>query len=162
MAKSLVTGIAQSSDPADLENCLCKEAQVDCSKISVITRDAPSQGHVDSLLTFMHVGQQHATTDTVSSVVTGGTGIMTNYSGPEIPNISADTRYVGFFSEPHIIDYLADVPIPEDEVQNYNDAIEMGRSVVTHPADPHEAPEVEQKFKEAGLRNVKTFPAQDR
>ena len=159
MPDRLVTGIAQSSDPSELEETLCKK--VDCSRVSVITRDARTAGHDDSLLNFMHVGQEHTTTDTVHDVITGGTGIMTNFSGPEIPNISADTRYVGFFAEPHIIDYLKDVPIPEDQVQNYNDAIEAGRSVVTHPVEAHEAAEVEQKFKDAGLRNVKTFSGTD-
>jgi len=157
VADHLVAGIAQSSQPAHLQDTLCNKPPVNCDKLSVITKDTPTEEHESSILSFLHVGQEHTTTDTVHNVITGGTGIMTNFSGPEIPNISADARYVGFFAEPHIIDHLADFPIPEDQVQNYNDAIEAGRSVVTYKAEPQEAPGVAQTFKDAGLKNVKTF-----
>lgn len=156
MAEHLVTGIAQSSDPEHLEDQLCKE-HVDCDKLAVITKDSPTDQHHESVLSYMHVGQNHATSDVDHDVISGGTSILTNYSGPEIPNISSDNRYVGFFAEPHIIDHLAAYAIPEDQVQNYNDAIEAGRSVVVYKATPGEAPSVEQTFKEAGLANVKTF-----
>lgn len=156
MAEHLVTGIAQSSDPAHLEDALCKE-HMDCDKMAVITKDEPTDLHHESVLTFMHVGQEHATTDVDHEVIAGGEAILTNIMGPQVPNISADTRYVGFFAEPHIIDHLADYAIPEDQVQNYNDAIEAGRSVVVYKADRAEAPQVEQTFKDAGLKNVKTF-----
>ena len=157
MAEHLVTGIAQSSDPAHLEDALCAKEQVDCDKIAVITKDSPSDAHQESVLTFMHVGQEHATTDVNHEVIAGGEGILTNISGPQVPNISADTRYIGFFAEPHIIDHLMDFAIPEDQVQNYNDAIEAGRSVVVYKATPAEAGAVAQTFKDAGLKNVKTF-----
>jgi rhodanese-related sulfurtransferase len=156
LAEHLVTGIAQTSDPEHLEDKLCKE-NVDCDKLAVITKDSPTDQHHESVLTFMHVGQEHVTSDVDHSVITGGESILTNYSGPEIPNISSDNRYIGFFAEPHIIDHLAEYAIPEDQVQNYNDAIEAGRSVVVYKADPAEAPTVAQTFKEAGLANVKTF-----
>ena len=135
MAEKLVTGIAQSSDPGQLEDSLCNTPSVNCDKLAVITKDAPSSEHEESIVTFMHVGQGHATTDAAHDVITGSTGILT------------------------IIDHLADWPIPQDQIQNYNDAIEAGRSVVTYKADPDEAPGVEQTFRDAGLRNVKTFEA---
>lgn len=156
MAEHLVTGIAQSSDPSTLEDALCSKPVLDCDKLSVITKDSPTSEHEESLLTFMHVGQDHETSDVPHGVVTGGTGILTTID-PQVPNISSDNRYIGFFAEPHIIDHLADWPIPEDQVQNYNDAIEMGRSVVTYKADTGESPQVEQAFRDAGLKNVKTF-----
>ena len=162
MAEHLVTGIAQTSDPEHLENALCNQEPVDCDKLAVITKDEPSDDHEDSIINFLHVGQGHATTDTSHSVIAGGDAIMTNFGDPNVPNMSADTRYVGFFAEPHIIDHLADFPeIPEDQVQNYNDAIEAGRSVVVYKADPAEASAVEQTFKDAGLANVKTFEGKD-
>ena len=157
MAEHLVTGIAQSSDPAHLENALCAEEAVDCDKLAVITKDEPTDQHHESVVTFMHVGQGHATSDVQHEVITGGESILTNFGDPQVPNISADNRYIGFFAEPHIIDHLADYAIPQDQVQNYNDAIEAGRSVVVYKADKAEAPGVEQTFKDAGLKNVKTF-----
>jgi hypothetical protein len=156
VAEHLVTGIAQTSSPEHLEDALCKQP-VDCDKLAVITKDAPTDQHHESVLNFMHVGQTHATTDVQHEVITGGEGILTNFGDPQVPNISSDNRYIGFFAEPHIIDHLAEYAIPEDQVQNYNDAIEAGRSVVVYKAAPAEAPAVEQTFKEAGLKNVKTF-----
>lgn len=157
MADQLVTGIAQSSDPAQLEGVLCAKPQIDCDKVAVITKDSPTTTHDDSVLRFLHVGESHATTDTDSAVISGGTGILTDAGGVNVPNISSDTRYVGFFAHPQIIDHLADWPIPEEVAQNYNDAIEAGRSVVTYKAEPQDASGAEQAFKDAGLRNVKTF-----
>ena len=158
MAEHLVTGIAQSSDPSQLEDVLCEKPNVDCDRIAIITKETPTAQHEESIFSYLHVGQDHETSDQTTQVVTGrSSAIMTNYSGPQIPNISSDMRYVGFFAEPHIIDHLADYAIPADEVQNYNDAIEMGRSVVVYKAGPGEAPAVEQALKDAGLRNVKTF-----
>lgn len=156
MAEHLVTGIAQSSSPGHLEDALCKE-NVDCGKMAVITRDEPTDMHHESVLNYMHVGQEHATTDVQHEVIAGGEGILTNWGDPQVPNVSSDNRYIGFFAEPHIIDHLAQYAIPQDQVQNYNDAIEAGRSVVVYKADPGEAPAVEQTFKDAGLKNVQTF-----
>lgn len=157
MAEHLVTGIAQTSNPSTLEDALCNEEAVDCEKMAVITKDEPTDEHHESVLTFMHVGQEHITTDTAHDVITGGEAILTNFGDPQVPNISSDTRYVGFFAEPHIIDHLADYAIPRDEVQNYNDAIEAGRSVVIYKADKSEAPAVAETFKAAGLKNVRTY-----
>ena len=156
MAEQLVTGIAQTSNPDHLEDALCKE-NVDCDKLAVITKDQPTDQHQESVLTFMHVGEQHATSDVQHEVIAGGESILTNFGDPQVPNISSDNRYIGFFAEPHIIDHLAQYAIPSDQVQNYNDAIEAGRSVVVYKAAPGEAPSVEQTFKDAGLANVKTF-----
>jgi len=156
LAEHLVTGISHTSDPAHLEDALCKEP-VDCDKMAVITKDEPTDVHHESVLNFMHVGQDHATSDVQHEVIAGGESILTNFGDPQVPNISADNRYIGFFAEPHIIDHLFQYAIPEDQVQNYNDAIEAGRSVVVYKATPGEAPEIEQTFKDAGLKNVKTF-----
>lgn len=157
MAEHLVTGIAQTSDPSHLEDTLCGNEAVNCDKIAVITKDEPTEEHEESILTFMHVGREHSTTDVSHEVIVGGEAILTNFGDPQVPNISSDNRYVGFFAEPHIIDHLADYAIPHDQVQNYNDAIEAGRSVVVYKADKAEAPGIEQTFKDAGLKNVKTF-----
>ncbi len=157
MAEHLVTGIAQTSNPEHLEDTLCENETVNCDKLAVITKDPPTDLHQESVLTFMHVGQGHETSDVQHEVIAGGEAILTNWGDPQVPNISSDNRYVGFFAEPHIIDHLAEYAIPEDQVQNYNDAIEAGRSVVVYKAEPAEAPNVEQTFKDAGLKNVKTF-----
>ena len=151
----LVTGIAQTSQPAEIETMLCNV--LDCQRIVVITADSPGVAHDNSMLTFIHAADQAQTTDVSHDVIRGSAAIMTEAGGVNVPGISSDTRFVGYFAHPHIIDHLADWPIPSDQVENYNDAIEAGRAVVTYKAAPGEAADVEQKFKEAGLKNVKTF-----
>jgi hypothetical protein len=158
VAEHLVTGIASTSSPEQLESALSGKAVVDVDKIAVITKDSPTEEHEESVLRYLHVGQPHTTSDVEHDVITGGESILTNWGDPQVPNISSDTRYVGFFAEPHIINHLGEWPIPEDQAQNYNDAIEMGRSVVLYKAESGEAPAVEQTFKDAGLKNVKSFP----
>jgi len=153
----LVTGISQTSEPAQIEDTLCSKEAVDCDKLAVITKDSPSEQHENSIIQFLHAGQSAQTTDVSHDVIRGRAAIMTDAGGVNVPGISSDSRYIGFFAEPHIIDHLADWPIPQDQIQNYNDAIEAGRSVVTYKADPEEASGVEQAFKDAGLKNVKTF-----
>lgn len=153
----LVTGIAQTTNPAELQGALCDV--LDCHRVIVITSDSPGAEHENSMMNFIHAADMAQTTDTSSDVIRGSAAIMTNLDGVNVPGISSDTRFVGYFAHPHIIDHLADWPIPTDQVQNYNDAIEAGRAVVTYKASPDEAPAAEQAFKDAGLKNVKTFGA---
>ncbi len=157
MAEQVITGIAQSSEPEHIESTVCAQEPVDCERVAVITKDTATQAHADSIVRFIHAGDFAQTTDTSHDVIRGNTGIMTDMGGVNIPGISSDMRYFGFFAHPEIIDHFADVPIPQDQVQNYNDAIEAGRGVVTYKASPEEAPGVEQAFRDAGLKNVKTF-----
>lgn len=160
MSEHLVTGISQTSNPSQLEDALCDQEPVDCDRLAVITKDSPTAEHEESVLTFIHADEGHGTTDTSGSVITGYSGIMTDAGGVNVPGISSDTRYVGFFASPHVIDHLSDWHIPADQIENYNEAIEAGRSVVTYKATSSEAPEVEQAFKDAGLKNVQTFESQ--
>lgn len=156
----LVTGISQTSQPARLEDSLCKDNAIDCNKLSVITKDAPSREHEDSVLTFIHASESHNTTDTSSAVTSGYSGILTNIDGVNVPGISSDTRYVSFFASPHVINHLADWAIPSDRIDNYNEAIQAGRSVVTYRAALGEAAGIEKAFRNAGLSNVSTFPGE--
>ncbi|HET9097212.1 MAG TPA: hypothetical protein VFN37_11150, partial [Candidatus Baltobacteraceae bacterium] len=98
MAEHLVTGIAQSSNPQQLEDALCGQDTVNCDKLAVITKDAPTDMHHESMLTYMHVGQGHPTSDVQHEVIAGGESILTNFGDPQVPNISSDNRYVGFFA----------------------------------------------------------------
>ncbi|GAC1613716.1 MAG: hypothetical protein NVS9B12_14840 [Vulcanimicrobiaceae bacterium] len=154
----LVTGIAQTSAPDELHTMLCDI--LDCSRVVIITSDSPSKEHDNAMMSFIHAADSAQTTDTSSDVIRGSAAIMTNIDGVNVPGISSDSRFVGYFAHPHIIDHLSDWPIPKDQVDNYNEAIDAGRSVVTFKAAPAEAPKVEQAFKDAGLKNVKTFESE--
>ena len=153
----LVTGISQETAPNKIEDALCARPPVDCTRVHVITGEPPTEEHESSILQFLHASEYAQTSDVSHDVIRGDTAIMTEAGGVNVPGISADSRYVGYFAQPHIIDHLADWPIPEDQIQNYNEAIDAGRAVVTYKAEPSEAPQVEKAFKDAGLKNVKTF-----
>ena len=150
----LVTGIAQTSAPQELHTMLCNV--LDCNRVVVITADSPGEEHGNALMSFIHAGDAQ-TTDVSSDVIRGNAAIMTDAGGVNIPGISSDSRFIGYFAHPRVIDHLSDWPIPKDQVDNYNDAIDAGRSVVTVKASAAEAPQIEQVFKDAGLKNVKTF-----
>ena len=151
----LVTGIAATSAPDELHSMLCDI--VDCHRVVVITQDSPGEEHENAMMSFIHAADEAQTTDVSHDVIRGNAAIMTDAGGVNVPGISADSRFIGYFAHPHVIDHLADWPIPQDQVENYNEAIDAGRSVVTFKASADEAPQVEQAFKEAGLKNVKTF-----
>jgi len=151
----LVTGIAPTSKPSQIEEMLC--SVLDCNRVVIISQYSAGEHQENSALNFIHAANDAQTTDTSSDVVRGNAAIMTNLDGVNVPGISSDTRFVGYFAHPKIIDHLGDWPIPRDQVDNYNEAIEAGRAVVTYKAAPEDAPQVEQTFKDAGLKNVKTF-----
>lgn len=155
----IVVGIAPTAQPEELEETL--STGVDHQRLAVITKSTPTQAHEESPIHFIHVheGLPHDTTDVDHETILGDEAILTDAGGVNVPNISADTRYVSFFTHPEVIDHLAGYPMPSDVVENYNDAIDEGRSVVVYKAQPPEAPAVEQQFKDAGLKNVKTFPS---
>lgn len=155
--QQLVTGISPESEPKKIEQALSSNPLLDLAKLAVITKAAPTPAHLESVINFIHAGDYAQTSDVSHDVIRGDTAIMTDAGGVNVPGISSDTRYIGFFAQPHIIDHLADWPIPQDQIENYNDAIEEGRTVVTYKAPPAEAPQVEQAFKDAGFKNVKTF-----
>jgi len=151
----LVTGIAPTSAPDELHSMLCDV--LDCQRVVVITQDSPGVEHENAMMSFIHAADEAQTTDVSHDVIRASAAIMTDAGGVNVPGISADSRFVGYFAHPHIIDHLGGWPIPKDQVDNYNEAIDAGRSVVTFKAAPEEAPKVEQVFKDAGLKNVKTF-----
>ena len=156
----LVVGIAPTAEPAELERTLSRDPYRQ-DRLAVITREAPTPDHEECALRFIHVhiGLPHETTDVDHDTLLGDSGILTDTGGVNVPNISADVRYAGFFAHPDVVDHLAGYPIPLDEVENYNEAIEAGRTVILYKAQPDEHTTVEQQFKDAGLKNVKSFPS---
>ena len=151
----LVTGISPETEPKKIEDALCARQPVDCSRVHLI-KGAPAEEHTASILQSIHSSEYAQTSDVSHDVIRDDTAITTEAGGVNVPGISSDSRYVGFFAQPHIVDHWADW-ISEDQIQNYNDAIAAGRAVVTYEAEPSEAPQVEQALKDAGIKNVKTF-----
>ncbi|HTU69743.1 MAG TPA: hypothetical protein VMF11_05430 [Candidatus Baltobacteraceae bacterium] len=138
---AFVTGIAPTQDVGELEKLLGGIAGVDRSKFVVITSAEPSDEHDDSFLQFAHV-------DDDALILDGG--------GTRVPDLETHTTSLGYLGHPHVVHHVGTLPIPDDEADNYNDAIENGRTVVAYPVDGN-ASGVETAFHGAGLAHVKTF-----
>jgi hypothetical protein len=138
-----VTGIAPTQDVNELEKILGNIPSIDHSKLVVITNADRTDEHDDSFLNFIHASME----DDRYIVSSGGTGV---------PDLEVRTEHLGYLGHPHVVQHVGTLPIPEDEADNYNDAIENGRSVVAYPADGNSAA-IQAEFRSAGLAHVKTF-----
>lgn len=140
---AFVTGIAPTQDVAELEKLLGGLSGLDRSKFVVITSEDQSDEHDDSFLEFVHAS--------------GDDRQFLGDDSSNVPGISRSTPTLGgYLSHPHFIRRVGNLPIPDDEADNYNDAIDEGRTLVAYPADGN-ASQVETAFKSAGLAHVKTF-----
>lgn len=157
MSDQLVTGIFPSSDVSELERALGASAGVDHSKLSVITSHARTQTYDDSFLNFVHVAE-YLQEDTIADDMTHGTGEMTDSGGTSVPGLTGGGVQT-MAPMPHrpALNYLAGLPIPEDQIDNYNAAIEGGRAVATYRCSDAEAAAIQAAFRDAGLRNVRAF-----
>jgi hypothetical protein len=137
-----VTGIAQTQNVNDLEKLLGGIEGLDTTKFVVITSADRTDEHDDSFIEFVHAaGDDH---------------IILDSGGTQMPGLEIATDKLGYLGHPHVIQHVGSLPIPDDEADNYNDAIDDGRSVVAYVADGN-APRLEAEFRKAGLAHVKTF-----
>jgi hypothetical protein len=143
---AFVTGIAQTQDVNDLEKLLGGIAGLDRSKFVVITKCDRTDEHDDSFIAFIHAV---ADTEGQNSLILGG-------GGTGVPDMETSTLTLGYLGHPHVIQHVGNLPIPEDEADNYNDAIDNGRTVVAYPVDG-DAAAVQTAMRNAGLAHVKTF-----
>lgn len=146
MPEFLVTGIAPTSDPAQLE-ALIEQCNCDRERLAIITKASTQAGRR---------GVDHAGGATLAASST----IMTGSSGTGVPGMSSSGASLSSSGRGEVQDYLGGLPlIPSDQAHNFNVAIAEGRSLVTYKAEPDEASTVEAAFRQAGLRNVKIFKA---
>jgi hypothetical protein len=145
MAECLVTGIAPTSDPAELEKLFAGRT-LDTTRLAIIGK-ATQPG-----TPYEHLGMVGGTLSTSSTIMTGsgGTGV------PGMGSSGASFSSSGAHGE--VPNYLGGLPmIPADQAEHFNIAIAEGRSLVTYKAEEPEAMDVQALFREAGLRNVKVF-----
>jgi hypothetical protein len=141
----VVTGISQDGDTAALEAAL-KAAGLPLDPIQIIGPDDSTQG-------------------AASSMGLGNPGLMTGGGqGTGVPGVTSGVPSAGgygtrYFRNEALGDRLADLEIPDDELDNYVDALQAGRSVVAYFAKPGTVAQVETIFRspEMGLVKVKTF-----
>ncbi|MGA8533267.1 MAG: hypothetical protein WB615_04085 [Candidatus Tumulicola sp.] len=156
MSQGLVVGIFAGSDPAAIEAALSAQ-QIDLSKVKVL-RSASAATPADdaSELDFVDVAE-NMESNSLSDDMTKGMGIMGDAGGTGVPMGRGsslgplDSR--GGASQ----NYLSGLAIPDDEADNFNEAIEDGRAVIVYPDAGADADKLAAGFKAAGLKNVRSY-----
>jgi len=139
---AFVTGIAPTQNVDDLEKAIGSMTGLDHSKFVVITKADRTDEHDDSFLQFVHAASEDH--------------LLLGDGGTSVPDMNIPTSQLGYLGHPHVIQHVGALPIPEDEADNYNDAIDDGRTVVAYPVDGSSTA-IEGAFRAAGLAHVKTF-----
>lgn len=139
----VVTGISQNGDITALEAAL-KTAGLPLDPIQLIGPDDSTQGAASSM------GMTNPGLNIGGGQGTGVPGITS-----ASPTMGGSTRY---FRNEALTDRLGDLEIPDDEMDNYVDALQAGRSVVAYFAKPETLAQVEGIFRaDTGLLKIKTF-----
>jgi hypothetical protein len=157
MASQLIVGIFPSTDAAALEKALSGVPGLDRERLRVYAADAGAAPQGSSVQ-FTLVKPDPA--EELSPELTHGTGVMTDFGGTDVPGVtdSREQSLSDFGDEQQFPNYLASAPIPDDEVDNYNEALAEGRSVVTYSvASDAETADMQRALRAAGLRNVEAF-----
>jgi hypothetical protein len=144
----VVTGISQDGNTDALEQSL-KSAGLSLEQLEVLGPD-----EADSIATGGHID----TTIITGGGLESGTGVP-GLTGSGIPGITSAPRLggVGSTAGDSLWDRLADFAIPDDEVENYVEALEAGSSIVAFHGDTKNVAKVEGLFGSAGLTKIKTF-----
>jgi hypothetical protein len=153
VATGLVIGIFSETDAKALEDAL-KAQQIDVSKVKVFASDGAESK--SSPMRFVNVVHS----ETLSPEMTEGTGVMQDF-GTAVPGLGDRAERSGpiysFEEGDEGKHYLADYPVPDDEVENFDDAITDGRAVVLYPDAGADAPKIAAAFEAAGLHNVRSY-----
>jgi hypothetical protein len=92
-----------------------------------------------------------------SDDMTKGKGILADSGGTDVPGLGGRGPSLSSFQHADRPNYLTAFPIPDDEVDNFNGAIDEGRAVIAYPDAGGDAAKVVEAFKAAGLRNVRSY-----
>jgi hypothetical protein len=152
---SLVIGIYPQTDAKGIEAALSAQ-QVDVGKIKVLACDGPDEQEYSSL-SFIDVAIK--LDEESADDMTRGTGVLADSGGTSVPGLNDPPAHFDVF-EHHggtTKHYLSAFPVPDDEVDNFDDAIADGRAVVLYPDAGADAPKVVAAFKAAGLHNVRSY-----
>jgi hypothetical protein len=156
VAAGLIIGICSNDDVKALDDAL-SEQQIDLEKIKVFVGDGDDLE--PSPIDFYEVYADSESITGLSDDMTRGTGVLADSGGTNVPGLAgARSRYrVSFPEEGESKHYLAGFPVPDDEVENFDDAIAEGHAVVLYPDAGADAPKIASAFKAAGLRNVRSY-----
>lgn len=154
MAEGLIVGIFPQSDAKALESALSAQ-QIDLTKVKVVSG---SPGNTESsVLEFVDVATDMES-NSLSDGMTRGMGIMGDSGGTGVPGIGGrQAKLDSFSSRGGSRSYFVGFAIPQDEVDNFDQAVTEGRSVVLYPSAGANAAAVASAFRAAGLRNVRSY-----
>lgn len=156
MASGLVIGIFPDADAKALEDALSAQ-QIDLSKVKVFAGDGDDSE--SSTLDFIEVFSDTESITGLSDDMTRGTGVLADSGGTAVPGVTGpEARFRAFFPEEGVSKhYLDGFPVPDDEVDNFDDAIADGRAVVLYPDAGADEQKIAAAFKAAGLQNVRSY-----
>jgi hypothetical protein len=151
---SLVVGIFPQSDPAALESALSAQ-QVDLSKVKVVGAQ-PSDDESGEIEFVDVIDELNA--NERSDEMMQGVGVW-DETGTSVPGLGGRQATLGSFAHRDSPSkrYFASFAIPDDEVDNFGDALAEGRCVVLYPDAGASADAIAQAFRAAGLRNVRSY-----
>lgn len=151
MAAGLVVGIFPEAKASSLESALAAQ-NIDASKVRVFSVDGDDG---DTQLQFVDVVEE---SDEEYGDMTRNSGILPDSGGTAVPGIQgSEVPLTSFVSPQTSKHYLDGYAIPDDEVDNYDDAIAEGRAVVVYTCDPSQSAAIEAAFKAAGLQHVRSY-----
>jgi len=96
-------------------------------------------------------------TDNLSDSALVEADILTSDTGNRVPGVNEGEASRTFFRNESLVDRLGDFGIPENELDNYLEAVERGKTVVAYFANADNADKVSAAFSSASLANVRTF-----
>jgi hypothetical protein len=153
VAAGLVVGIFPEADAKALEGALAGQ-QIDLSKVKVVGGRAEEPD--ESQLEFVDVIKDMQS-NSLSDDMTQGSGVF-DETGTSVPGLGGPDPTLEAFEEPEPSRrYFSSFAIPDDEVDNFSDAVADGRSVVLYPDPGSDAQKIAAAFKAAGLRNVRAY-----
>jgi hypothetical protein len=151
---NLVVGIYPQSDPKAIEAALGAQ-NLDLTKVKVVTANVDAAAAEESVLDFVDVFTAMES-NSLSDSMTDRTGVL-EQTGTGVPGIGGAVPSLSqLSSDEGLHEYLNGIAIPDDEVENFNEAISDGRAVVAYP-DPSDGAATAAAFKAAGLLNVRTY-----
>ncbi|HVR47997.1 MAG TPA: hypothetical protein VMT95_15310 [Candidatus Binatia bacterium] len=157
MASQLIVGIFPSTDAAALEKALSGAPGLDRDRLRVFMADSGAAPQEASLAYTLVKPDPE---EELSPELTHGTGLLTDFGGTDVPGVtdSREQSLTDFGDEQEFPNYLGFLAIPDDEVDNFNEAIAEGRSVVAYSVESEaEAADVRRALRAVGLRNVEIF-----
>jgi hypothetical protein len=153
VAAGLVVGIFPEADAKTLEGALSAQ-QIDLSKVKVVAGRAEDPD--ESQLEFVDVIEDMES-NSLSDDMTQGVGVF-DETGTNVPGLGGREPTLESFEEPEPSKrYFASFAIPDDEVDNFSDAVADGRAVVLYPDAGSDAEKIVAAFRAAGLRNVRAY-----